>query len=227
MSSRTYGQFCGVARALEIIGERWALLIVRDLVLGPKRFTELRAGLPKIPESTLSARLNELEQCGVLRRRLLPELDAAVVYELTEYGSELDQIVLDLGLWGARSLGRPAPSDVLTVDAAVLSLYTTFRSEQARGVHATYQLHYPDGMILHAIIEDGVLKVADGAHPGADAVLELGSFAKDLVSGELSAAEAIRTGKVRVEGSAEYLELFTELFHVAAAPQPSEGIAVR
>ncbi|WP_409495126.1 winged helix-turn-helix transcriptional regulator [Amycolatopsis sp. cmx-11-12] len=227
MTSRTYGQFCGLARALEIIGERWSLLIVRDLVLGPKRFTELRAGLPKIPASTLSARLNELEQSGVLRRRLLPQLDAAVVYELTEYGGELDQIVLDLGLWGARSLGRPAPEDVLTTDAAILSLYTTFQSEKAKGVHATYELHYPGGMVLHAIVEDGALKVADGAHPGADATIEpLGPFIKDLLSGELSAADATRTGKVRIDGAFEYLELFTELFHIPAAPQMSHGIVV-
>jgi DNA-binding HxlR family transcriptional regulator len=228
MSSRTYGQFCGLARALEIIGERWSLLIVRDLVLGPKRFTELQAGLPKIPASTLSARLNELEQSGVLRRRLLPQLDAAVVYELTEYGGELDQIVLDLGLWGARSLGRPAPEDVFTLDSAILSLYTTFQSEKAKGIHATYELRYPGEMVLHAIIEDGALKVADGAHPGADATIEpLGPFIKELLSGELSPADALRTGKVRIEGAPEYLDLFTELFHIPAAPEVSTGIVVR
>ncbi|WP_410583513.1 winged helix-turn-helix transcriptional regulator [Amycolatopsis sp. lyj-108] len=228
MSSRTYGQFCGLARALEIIGERWSLLIVRDLVLGPKRFTELQAGLPKISASTLSARLNELEQSGVLRRRLLPQLDAAVIYELTEYGSELDQVVLDLGLWGARSLGRPAPEDVLTKDAAILSLYTTFQSEKAKGVQVTYEVRHPGDMVLHAIVEDGALKVADGALPGADAVIEpLGPFIKDLLSGDLTAAEAMRTGKVRIEGAFEYLELFTELFHIPAAPKASQGIVLR
>lgn len=228
MSIRTYGQFCGLARALEIIGERWSLLIVRDLVLGPKRFTELQAGLPKIPPSTLSARLNELEQSGVLRRRLLPQLDAAVVYELTEYGSELDQIVLDLGLWGARSLGQPSPEDVFTMDSAILSLYTTFRSEKAKGVQVTYELRYPGEMLLHAIVEDGALKVAEGAHPGADAVIEpLGPFIKDLLTGDLTAADATRTGKIRLEGAFEYLELFAELFHIPAAPKVTEGIVVR
>ncbi|MGY6655076.1 winged helix-turn-helix transcriptional regulator [Amycolatopsis sp. TRM77291] len=228
MSIRTYGQFCGLARALEIIGERWSLLIVRDLVLGPKRFTELQAGLPKIPPSTLSARLNELEQSGVLRRRLLPQLDAAVVYELTEYGSELDQIVLDLGLWGARSLGQPSADDVFTLDSAILSLYTTFRSEKAKGVQVTYELRYPGEMILHAIVEDGALKVAEGAHPGADAVIEpLGPFIKDLLTGDLTAADATRTGKIRLEGAFEHLELFAELFHIPAAPKMTEGIVVR
>src|ERR1700756_4789854 len=116
MTGRTYGQFCGLARALELVGERWSLLVVRDLILGPKRFTDLREGLPRIPVSILSARLNELEESGVIRRRVLPKLDAAVVYELTEYGSELEQVLLQLGLWGARSLGDPAAGDVFGLD---------------------------------------------------------------------------------------------------------------
>src|SRR3954453_3622910 len=103
-SARTYGKFCGLARALEIVGERGWLPVVRDLMLGAKRFNDLQRTLPRIPVSILTSRLNELEEFGVIRRRVLSQLDAGVVYELTEYGSELDQIVLNLGLWGARSL---------------------------------------------------------------------------------------------------------------------------
>src|SRR3954451_17128795 len=145
--TRASGQFCGPARALEIIGERWSLLVVRDLVLGPKSYDELQAGLPKIPPSILSARLNELEANGVIRRRVRAELDAGLVYELTQYGSELDQILLDLGLWGARSLHHPGPDDVFTLDAAILSLYTTFRADVAEGVQVTYEIRYDDQMI--------------------------------------------------------------------------------
>jgi DNA-binding HxlR family transcriptional regulator len=148
--TRAYGQFCGLARALEIVGERWSLLVVRDLVLGPKRYDELRAGLPKMPPSVLSSRLNELEAAGVVRRRVRGELNAGLVYELTEYGSDLDHILLDLGLWGARSLHQPTPGDVLTLDSAILSLYTTFRPEFAKGVNVTYELHHGDRMIVHA-----------------------------------------------------------------------------
>src|SRR5215207_6969550 len=99
MSNRTFGQYCGLARALELVGERWALLVVRDLVLGPKRFTDLRRGLPRIPTNVLSARLRELEEAGVVRRRVLPRPASSVVYELTEYGRELDEVVLPLGRW--------------------------------------------------------------------------------------------------------------------------------
>src|SRR5438105_14626994 len=104
VAARTYGQFCGLARALELVGERWALLIVRDLLVGPKRFTDLRRGLPRIPTNVLSTRLKELEHNGIVRRRLLPRPASGVVYELTEHGRELEDIVLRLGLWGAATL---------------------------------------------------------------------------------------------------------------------------
>src|SRR5258708_27570367 len=106
---RSYGQFCGLARALELVGERWALLIVRDLLVGPRRFTDLRQGLPRIPTNVLSDRLKELEENGIVQRRVLPRPAASVVYELTPYGSQLEDAVMRLGLWGAQSLGEPRP----------------------------------------------------------------------------------------------------------------------
>jgi DNA-binding HxlR family transcriptional regulator len=226
MTTRTYGQFCGLARALEIIGERWSMLVVRDLVLGPKRFTELQQGLPKIPPSMLSARLNELEQHGVVRRRVLAQLDAGVVYELTEYGSELDQIVLDLGLWGARSLGYPSPGDVFTMDSAILSLYTVFQADAALGVQLNFELRHGGDMTVHALIENGAIKVAEGSHPDADLVIEpQGTALIDLFTGQLSASEAIRSGKIRIEGEPARLELFTRLFRIPAAPERSVGLS--
>jgi DNA-binding HxlR family transcriptional regulator len=225
MSTRTYGQFCGLARALEIIGERWALLVVRDLVLGPKRFTDLQNTLPGIPTSILSARLNELEQTGVIRRRVLPQLDAAIVYELTEYGSELDQIILDLGLWGARSLGHPSPGQVLTLDSAILSLYTTFSPADAAGIHITYEIHHNDDMTVHAIIDDGALKAGKGPHLDADVTITpRGPGLVDLLTHRLTAAEAVRTNKIHIDGELRHLELFTKLFRIPAPPSPSEGL---
>ncbi|MEV4058309.1 winged helix-turn-helix transcriptional regulator [Amycolatopsis sp. NPDC049688] len=226
--TRAYGQFCGVARALELIGERWSLLIIRDLVLGAKRYDELQAGLPKIPPSILSARLNDLEATGVIRRRVRAELDAGLVYELTQYGSELDHVVLDLGLWGARSLSQPAADDVVTLDAAILSLYTTFRPETAEGVQITFEIRYDDRMTVHALVEDGAVKVGEGGFPGADLVIRTGHSAAllDLMSGQLTAAAAVRSGKLSIEGEAADLEVFAQLFHVPAAPEPASGIAV-
>jgi DNA-binding HxlR family transcriptional regulator len=227
-SARTYGQFCGLARALEIVGERWSLLVVRDLVLGPKRFTDLQQTLPRIPVSILTSRLNELEEAGVVRRRVLSQLDAGVVYELTEYGNELDHIVLELGLWGARSLTYPRADEVFTLDTAIISLYTTFQEDAASGVHVNYELHHLGGeMIVHAMVDDGALKAAAGALPAADLVIEpQGPAIIDLFNGKLAAQDAISSGKVRIDGDPAHLELFTRLFHIPPAPERSTGLAL-
>lgn len=225
MTARTYGQFCGLARALEIIGERWSLLVIRDLVLGPKRFDELQQGLPKIPMSILSTRLNELERHGVVQRRVLSQLDAGVVYELTEYGNDLDQIVLQLGLWGARSLGDPTADDLFTLDSAVLSLYTTFQPDAARGVHCAFEMHYGGEMVIHAVVEDGALTAGEGPHPDPDLVIEpRGPVMLKLLNGELDAASALTSGAVAVKGDPDKLALFTRMFHIPSAPVKSEGL---
>src|SRR6202012_4603508 len=122
---RTYGDSCGIARALDIVGERWALLVVRELLLGPKRFTDLRAGLPRVGPDMLAARLRELEDAGVVARGELPPPAASKIYELTEWGAELAPVLLALGRWGSRApLGEQPPP--LGVDAAVIALETTF-----------------------------------------------------------------------------------------------------
>jgi DNA-binding HxlR family transcriptional regulator/putative sterol carrier protein len=217
MSTRTYGSYCGVARALELVGERWALLVIRDLILGPKRFTDLRRGLPRIPSNVLSARLKELEHAGIVRRRLLPRPSAGVVYELTEYGSELEDVVLRLGLWGARLLGEPRPDEIVTADSLMLALRATFRSEAARGLRASYELRLGE-IVLHARVDKGALEVAEGPLPDADLALETDLTLRLLMTGELSPAEAVKSGKVRLSGKRELLERFVEIFQIPPAP---------
>jgi DNA-binding HxlR family transcriptional regulator len=217
MTSRSYGQFCGFARALELVGERWTLLVVRDLVRGPKRFTELRRGLPRIPTNILSARLKELEDAGVLRRRVLPRPAAGVVYELTGYGQELEDIVLRLGLWGARSLGDPRPDDIVTTDSLILALRATFLPEAAGDLRAGYQLNLGD-VVVHARIDQGSLEVGEGPLAGADLVIETGPAIRALLSGELIPGEAVQTGSVRLTGDPDLLTRFVEAFHIPPAP---------
>src|SRR5215207_7108949 len=155
---RVYGQFCGLVRALEIVGERWALLIVRDLLVGPRRFSDLRRGLPRIPTNVLTERLRELEHAGVVRRRLLPPPAAAVVYELTDYGQDLEDVVLTLGRWGARSMTEPRPDEILTADSLVIAMRACFRPDKARGHDLRYQLRLgPIALWVH--VEDGRLEV--------------------------------------------------------------------
>jgi len=212
---RSYGQYCGLAHALEIVGERWALLLVRDLVLGPKRFTDLRLGLPRIPTNVLSARLKELEQAGIVRRRTLPRPAASVVYELTEYGAELEEILLRLGRWGAQTLGEPGPDDIVTVDGEILALRATFQPERARGIHTSYELHI-GGVVVHAIVEDGALKADEGPLTGADLVIEIAEIdaLKPLLTREIKPGDAIEYGTVVLRGDQAEFERFLELFTV-------------
>src|SRR3981081_569297 len=99
---RKYDEGCAVSHALDVIGERWALLVVRELLLGPKRFTDLRTGLPHLSADVLSQRLREPERAGSVGRAKLPPPAGSRVYELTEWGRDLEPVVLDLGRWGSR-----------------------------------------------------------------------------------------------------------------------------
>lgn len=167
---RTYGDPCGIARALDLIGERWALLVVRELLLGPKRFTDLRAGLPHLGPDVLSQRLRELESAGVLRRAQLPPPAGARVYELTDWGRELEPVVLDLGRWGSRA---PFPRDhqALGIDAFMLALKTLYDPDRIDGMRgSTYEIRMA-GQPFEVRLTDRQLDVARG--PAADPVATL------------------------------------------------------
>jgi DNA-binding HxlR family transcriptional regulator len=215
--ARGYGQYCGLARAAELVGERWALLIVRDLLVGPRRFTDLRHGLPRIPTNILSERLKELEDNGIARRRVLPRPAAAVVYELTPYGQQLEEVVMKLGLWGAQSLGEPRPDEIITSDSIVMALRSTFRPEPARGLRAGYELRLGD-IVVYARVEDGTLTAGRGSLPDADVVLESGPAIRSIMAGEVSPAEALENGSVRLSGSPELFAQFAELFQIPQRP---------
>ena len=217
MTSQAYGQYCGLARAIEVVGEPWALLVVRDLLVAPKRLTDLREGLPLIPTSVLSKRLEELEYAGVVRRRAPSRPALSVVYELTEYGAELEEIVLRLGRWGARILGGPRREEIVTSDSMVMALRTTFRPDAARGLRVSYVLHLGE-LVIHARVDDGTLEVGEGPLADPDLVLEAGPALKALMAGEMSPREAIESGGVRLTGDPGLLAWFVECFHIAPAP---------
>ncbi|WP_199429487.1 winged helix-turn-helix transcriptional regulator [Qaidamihabitans albus] len=213
MAKRQYGQFCGLAHAADLVGERWTLLIVRDLLVGAKRFTDLRRGLPRIPTNVLSSRLKQLEGAGVIQRRVLPRPDGSVVYELTDYGNELEAIVLALGRWGARTMGEPGPEDIVTPDSLVMAMRSTFRREAALGLQASYELRVGD-VVVHLRIDHGELKVAAGAQADADLVIEAGPAIRSLLAAELTPAEAVESGSVRVTGDTALLDRFAEVFRI-------------
>lgn len=213
MAAREYGQYCGVTRALELVGERWALLIVRDLLVGPRRYGELAAGLPRIPTNILAARLKELQGAGILRR--VPRL-RVVVYELTPYGRELEPVVLALGAWGFKALGDARDEQVITPDSMTMALRTAFRPRVAESLPATAYaarlgpaelLIRVDGPTLDVTRGDGPVDLAFAAGPGI----------RRVISGELAPDRAIATGVVEVlHGRGELLDRFATTFHLAA-----------
>jgi DNA-binding HxlR family transcriptional regulator len=217
MKTRSYGKYCGLAHALELVGERWALVLVSDLLRGPKRFTDLQRGQPRIPSNVLSARLKELEEEGIVRRQVLPRPASGVGYELTEYGRELEDVVLRLGLWGAKSMPEPRPDEVVTADTLLLALRSTFRPKAARQLRADYELRLGE-IIVHARIDHGALEVDEGSLEDADLVLETDVTLHPLFTGELSPAEAIESGRVRVSGKRKLFERFVEVFHIPPVP---------
>ena len=138
---RGYGQFCAVATALDVLGERWTLLIVRDLLSGPKRYTDLREMLPGIGTDLLTARLRTLEDAGLVLRRSLPRPAPATVYELTERGMQLGPLVRSLARVGFGFLGEPADDADIPPERLVLAMRAAYRPDAVPGLDATYQLH--------------------------------------------------------------------------------------
>ncbi len=146
------------------------MLVVRELLFGPKRFTDLRAGLPGASPNVLSQRLRELEGAGILRRRRLPPPAASRVYELTEWGEELEPVVISLGRWGARSPWRPHDA-ALSVDSLLLSFRTMFDPGAAEGLAASYELRLGEE-VFRAEVADGRFEIAPGSAERPDATIE-------------------------------------------------------
>jgi DNA-binding HxlR family transcriptional regulator len=214
---RTYGDGCGVARTLDVVGERWALLVVRELLLGPKRFTDLRDGLPHVGPDILAQRLRELERAGVLRRRKLPPPAGSRVYELTDRGHELEPVVLALGRWGSRAPFPPGEAQI-GVDATIIALKTLFDPLAADGLNASYELRLGEQR-FRAEVADGRLTLArgDADRPDAKIQTEPATLATLLWHGR-RLSEALRSGDVAMEGNRQALTRFLGLFPL---PEPA------
>ncbi len=215
-TKRSYGEACRFAYALDLVGERWALLVVRELLLGSKRFTDLRAGLPHASPNILSGRLRELEQAGVLHRRKLPPPAGSWVYELTEWGKELEPIVTQLGAWGARS---PVPPEHREIgpDSIVLALRSLFDPKAAGELVASYELRLGEER-FHVGVAAGELELGRGpaAEPAAAIETDPGTLAA-LLTGQLPLDEALRAGSAKIEGTRKEARRFLSLFPM---PEP-------
>jgi DNA-binding HxlR family transcriptional regulator len=215
---RKFDQYCPVAHALSLVGERWSLLIVRELLHGPKRYTDLTHGLPGIGTNILASRLKELEGCGVIQRRTLPPPAASTVYELTEYGAGLREALYALARWGARTIGPPGPGDELYPEWGVNALPALFDAEAARGLTETYTL-VVDGDAFTARIVDGALDASMGTAEDADLFVGMDMEAFfGLASGELAPKDAMKSGRAQVQGDLETLERCFRVLSLAPRP---------
>jgi DNA-binding HxlR family transcriptional regulator len=204
---RSYGQYCTVARALDVVGERWTLLLVRELSTGPKRFKDLLEGLPGIGTNLLANRLKRLEGEGIVRRATLPPPAGSNVYELTELGGSLEPVIVALSRWGARLLDAPREEEDLRAGWAAVAM----RSAIGRGVAgdrpSTYEFRI-DGEAFHVRVRDGEegerVEVRQGSVPDPDLVVtgDAETFLA-VASGRLSPEEAVQSGALWVEGDRE------------------------
>ena len=224
---KRYDQYCPIAHALGAIGERWSLLIVRDLLRGPMRYTDLAEGLPGIGTNVLASRLRDLEQAGlVTKRRLDPPAATVTVYELTEYGRDLEEALQALARWGARTLGPPGPDDEIEPGWSLDALRAMFDREAARGVDALYELRIDAEQTTVRVADGALVEVRSGPTEDADLVLttDMPTFYGLLVR-TVSPWDALGDGRVRIEGEADELERLLRVFNLqsrsVALPTPA------
>jgi DNA-binding HxlR family transcriptional regulator/putative sterol carrier protein len=209
---KAYHQYCPVAHALDQVGDRWELLIVRELMLGQRRYTDLADALPGIGSNILTTRLRELESAGVVRKTKLPPPWAVSVYELTEHGRSLEPVLRSLAEWGAQTLGPPEVGDCWSMYA----VHTRFRSRAA--VDGTYEVRFVGGETISMQVRDGELVAMKLPAEEPDLVVEAPpEEIHKVISGEVSAHTAIAEGRVQLHAGSE-----KELAALAAMFAPFE-----
>jgi DNA-binding HxlR family transcriptional regulator len=201
---RRYGDGCAAAHAAELVGERWALLVVRELLLGPKRYADLSRGLPRVSPTVLSQRLRELQDAGILRRQRLGPPASTSAYELTAWGRELEPIVLALARWAAQSpaLDRNAP---LSPDSLILHLRARYDPDADARPDGRYEIRLPDDRFT-VTATDTELTAQRGAadHPDATIDTDTDTLA-DLVFGRTTLAQARTRGSAQIDGDQDGL----------------------
>ena len=201
MGSKTYAQYCAIAAALDVVGERWTLLVIRELLMGPKRYTDLQHGLPGIATDVLATRLRDLEDAGIVARRDLPPPAASKVYELTELGKGLAPVVAALGRWGGNLLGPTTEGKTFRPHWLALALRGALRRDRPRDTTLTVQFDLPEGP-FHVRVEEGRLTSDESVADDPDLVVtaDVPTLAA-LVQGRTALTEAEKAGRLTVRGS--------------------------
>ncbi|QIZ99921.1 winged helix-turn-helix transcriptional regulator [Leifsonia sp. PS1209] len=218
MTNQHYGQFCGLARAAEIVGQRWTLLILRDLSVAARRYSDLASGLPGIPTNTLASRLKDLEDEGIVARVAPSGAERSVVYELTPRGDELRPVLDALSRWGAAGMRTPRDGEIVTT----ASITAALRVAAGDGVvpqdwDSAYTVRVGD-IEAHVVMRDGAIEVGQGPAEQPDLVITAGPQIRDVMAGELDAPTAVATGVVQLEGDASLFERFAATLRVPYSP---------
>jgi DNA-binding HxlR family transcriptional regulator len=213
---------CAAAHTLDLVGERWALLVAREMMVGPRRFTDLRKGIPDISANVLSQRLHDLEEIGVVKRRKLPPPAASHVYELTEWGYELEPVLQSLGRWGSRSPAMPHDGE-LSLTSFILAMRTMFSPEAAKGLRATYELRLSEES-FRAKVAGGRFEIEPGEPKDPDATIHAPDHESlaHVIFGDRSLAEMELSREIEVEGNKRAAARFVEVFPLPDPVSPAE-----
>jgi DNA-binding HxlR family transcriptional regulator/putative sterol carrier protein len=212
MAEHRYQQYCALARALDVVGDRWTLLIVRELVPGPRRFTDLIDGLPGISRNLLTERLRALERDGVIVREELQPPAARQVYELTEDGRRLAEAMAGLIGWGAGRLGEREPTQTFRARWPAVAMAALADPDAAKGISETYQ-YVVGGSAFHLIVDDGSIRVRDGQaqDPAVTLTTDENTWA-DITSGKITSSTAAATGALTVTGDRQAAKRLGKIF---------------
>jgi DNA-binding HxlR family transcriptional regulator len=218
-TSRSYGDACGIGRALDVVGERWALLVVRELFLGPRRFSDLRRALPKASSNLLADRLRELEARGVIGRRRLAPPAGSWVYELTDWGRELEPIVLALGGWALRV---PLPPEPVTLSATSVLLFLRGMARPDPAAPATVARFEIDGGVWSVRSASGRLDIACGEPAAWDVALRCDPATLNaLIADPAAFGTHLADGRALVTGDTAALARLLESCQADQAPAPA------
>jgi len=212
VGTRRYKQYCMLAKALDVVGERWTMLIVRDLLMGPKRFKDLMAGLPGIGTNLLSARIKELEANGVVERRKLPPPASVQVWALTDLGEQLEEPVLALSMWGRRFMQGHQPEELRRPAWFFLALRRFYDAAAIQGVQATVVFELGED-VLFIRCDDGHLTTGEGRPEGANCTVRTDrETVGALVFGKVSPEDAVASGKASIDGDINALKACLNAF---------------
>jgi DNA-binding HxlR family transcriptional regulator/putative sterol carrier protein len=207
-----YQQYCALARTLDVAGDRWTLLIVRELAPGPRRFTDLIDGLPGVSRKLLTDRLRALERDGIIARQELPPPAARQVYELTDDGRDLATAMAPLIAWGARRIGDRKPGETFRARWPAVAMAGLADREAAKGVSETYQYLVGDS-VFHFTVDDGSIELHDGraGNPAVTWTTDEETWA-DIASGKITASSAAVTGALTIAGDPQAAKRLRKIF---------------